>query len=325
MARIQKVERLFYIINYLNNHETVTAEELAKDCKTSVRNIYRDMKELENLGFYYTNEGKKGYRLIHQPVKQHHHLTFDEWMALLLFPLITSSIASKEHPIHHAYRSGIEKIRRTFHSNQHIIPISSQLGERILFQDQYRDSYQPEIMSDIIEAIVRNKCIQMSYYSIYRNAFSNRKIDPYYLVPRNGHLYLIAYCHFRKKVLIFRISRIKSIEIIDQSFVLPKEFDISDYLANRWSIFAEDKTPTNFVVKFQKEVARYIYEYDFYTDTLLEEQEDGSLLLKTTVKSKNEFIRWLRSYGLSAEVIEPKEVREQLKIEYEQLAKQYQG
>ncbi|WP_374724387.1 helix-turn-helix transcriptional regulator [Calidifontibacillus erzurumensis] len=321
--KTQKVERLFYIINYLNNHENATAKELAVNCNTSIRNIYRDIRELENLGFYITNEGKNGYKLIHQPIKRSHQLTFNEWTALILYPLFTDNIASKDHPLHHAYRSGIEKITGTFYNPENVLSISSELGERILFQDQYRDSFHPEIMSVIIESIVRNKSIQVSYYSMHRDTITNRTIDPYYLVPRGGHLYLIAYCHFRENVLVFRINRFRAAEIKDHTFKIPKEFNILDYLSNRWSILADDNQTTNFVVKFHKDVARYINEYDFYTDTVLEEQDDGSLLLKTTVRSKSEFIRWVRSYGLNAEILEPKEVREQLREEHKQLLKKY--
>ncbi|RSK53987.1 helix-turn-helix transcriptional regulator [Bacillus canaveralius] len=325
MSRIQKVERLFYIITYLNNHASVTAEELAKNCQTSVRSIYRDMKVLEGIGFYYTSEGKKGYRLLTQPVRPSFNLNYDEWMALVLFPLLSGNIAASQHPFHHAYRSGLEKIGKNVR-NKKTTPINTELGERILFQDdQYRDPFQPDVMPAIIEAIIGNKSIHVSYYSIHRDATSNRILDPYYLVPRGGHLYLIAFCHFRQEVRVFRLSRIRSIEVTENLFKIPRTFNISHYLANRWSILAEDPEPTSFVVRFQKDVVRYIYEKDFYTDTTLTEQEDGSLLLKTKVKSKAEFLKWIRSFGLHVEVLEPEEVRKLLKSEYEQMLHQYES
>jgi predicted DNA-binding transcriptional regulator YafY len=324
MPKAHKVERLFYIIKYLNNHDTVTARELAKNCQTSVRSIYRDMKLLENLGLYYTIEGKNGYRLINQNQHSNFNLTKDEWFALILFPLMTGNITSRKHPFYHAFRSGLEKIGKNFYNHKDVPNISSELGERILFQDHYQDSIQPEVMPAIIESIVANKSIQISYYSIQRNVISNRMIDPYYLVPRGGHLYVIAYCHFRNEVRIFRLSRIQSIQLTEKTFLIQKSFKISEYLANRWSIFAEDEKPTIFMVKFHKDVARYIYEYDFYTETTLLEQDDGSLLLKTKLKSHQEFIRWVRSFGTQAEILEPKKVREQLREEYEKLLNKYQ-
>lgn len=178
-------------------------------------------------------------------------------------------------------------------------------------------------MPAIIEAIVGNKSIQISYYSIHRNVISNRAIDPYYLIPRGGHLYVIAYCHFRKEISIFRLSRIQSIQLTDTSFSIQKSFRISDFLANRWSILAEDQKTTKFSVKFHKDIARYIYEKDFYTKTTLLELDDGLLLLSARVKSQQEFIKWVRSFGIQAEILEPEEVWNQLRAEYEQLIYRY--
>jgi len=323
VLRTQKAERLFYIIKYLDNHETATAAELAKHCQTSVRSIYRDMRVLEEIGYYYINEGKKGYKLIHKPIESPQNLTSDEWMALVLYPFISGDITSEQHPLFPTYRSGLEKIGGKVLNNKNALPISAQIGERILFQDQYRESYQIEIMPVLLEAIVHNRTIDVSYYSMHRNMISQRKLDPYYLVPRGGQLYVIAFCHNREKILVFRLNRIQKIALTEQQFTMKKDFSISDFLANRWSIFAEEHEPISFTVKFSKEVSRYIYEHDFYTETSLIEQEDGSLLLKTTVKSKLEFLRWIRSFGTNAEVLQPDEVREELRDEYEEMVRKY--
>ncbi|WP_019153454.1 helix-turn-helix transcriptional regulator [Robertmurraya massiliosenegalensis] len=322
--RSQKAERLFYIVNYLDNHETVTAAELARHCQTSIRSIYRDMRVLEEIGYYYTNEGRQGYKLISKPVESPQNLTFEEWMALILYPFVSGNITSEKHPHYLAYRSGLEKIGGKVHNNKSVQPISAQIGERILFQDQYYNSNHVEIMPLLVQAIAQNISIQVSYFSMHRNEMSYRKLDPYYLIPRGGQLYVIAFCHLRKEVRVFRLNRVRSIQLTEAHYQIPKSFSISDFLANRWSIFAEEMEPISFIVKFQKEISRYIYEYDFYTDTILEEQEDGSLLLKTKVKSKLEFLRWIRSFGTSAEVIEPATIRKELQREFEEMVKTYQ-
>lgn len=60
-----------------------------------------------------------------------------------------------------------------------LYPISTQIGKLILFQDQYRESYRPDIKSLIVEAVVQNKSIKIVYFSIHRDATSERIIDPY--------------------------------------------------------------------------------------------------------------------------------------------------
>lgn len=322
--RLQKAERLFYIVNYLDNHETATAKELANHCQTSIRSIYRDMKDLEEIGYYFTTEGKRGYRLIHKAVQVPKNMTVDEWMAVTLFPLLSQTITYEKHPLNLAYRSGLEKMKKNVLAKNEIQSISSQLGERILFQDGHLEENCPNILGEVIEAIANNWTIHINYYSIYRDKLSERFIDPYYLILRSGHLYIIAFCHYRKDIRIFRLNRIHSLKKTDQHFTIPETFNIRDFLANRWSIIADEQEVIHFVVRFHKKIARYIDEHHFYSDTILIKQPDGSLLLKTKVKSKIEFLRWIRSFGLDAEVLEPIEIRNEMKQEYEKLLQRYQ-
>lgn len=58
---MNKVERLFKIIDYLSAGDFVTAEELAIITNTSKRNIYRDIRELETVGYYFHTEKKAIY------------------------------------------------------------------------------------------------------------------------------------------------------------------------------------------------------------------------------------------------------------------------
>ncbi|WP_445492477.1 hypothetical protein [Niallia sp. 03133] len=71
-------------------------------------------------------------------------------------------------------------------------------------------------------------------------------------------------------------------------------------------------------------VGKYIKEKKFYDkNAIIEEEEDGSILLTIETMSKL-FLRWIRKYGMDAEVLEPHHVREQLREEYKKLLKSYE-
>ncbi|PYZ92010.1 transcriptional regulator [Salipaludibacillus keqinensis] len=318
-----RAERLFYILQYLTNRETATASELADHCQTSVRSIYRDMKSLEELGIYYQNEGRKGYKLLYQPVQTGSRLTKEEWMALTLFPMLSEGITSGEHPFHDAYRKGLEKVMSFVQTGSGISSYGGGLGERIRLHARPRDSAQIKIMPSVIKAITENVTIDVSYYAIHRDKETKRRLDPYYLVPREGHLYLVAYCHFRHDIRVFRLSRFQEVKVSEEKFKLPKSFNIDDFLAHRWSIIADDDE-TRFIVRFSEKVARYVLEGEYHVETKRKMQEDGSLLLTVTVHSHQEFLRWVRAFGKDAEVIEPVNVREQLAAEFAQMVRIYQ-
>lgn len=324
----RQVERLFTILNLLGEREAITARELASYCGTSIRSIYRDMQLLESVGVMYISEGKAGYRLIQKPVQPHRLFSKEEWLALTTYPfLLGRGMSKQEHGIQGAYRNGLEKLKELTRNetNEKLAQLSEELGDRIRIHDQIENGYSNIVMPVLLRSILENRALEISYYAIYRDELSQRTIYPYYLLPRSGHLYVIAKCLLRDDVRIFRLDRIKEADLMKSTFSLQEDFDINDYLSNRWSIFAEDDLPTTFVVRFDSNAARYVKELHFYAETELIEQEDNSIILKAIVQSRKEFIRWVRAFGLRAEVIEPASTRDQLLEEYHEQIKKYKN
>lgn len=319
--RVNKAERLFSILKYLSSHEYATATELAKLCKTSKRTIYRDMRVLEEIGVTIITEGKRGYKLIKKPYQGETFLTKNEWLALNMIPFVLGGSPTFHRSLMETYLSALGKMKN-FSRKYQTEMFGYELSRRILLDEHARAGKMMDIMEKIIQSILSNKTIEVVYYSIYRDEKTKRKLNPYYIVPRRGHLYLIAFCHYRQEVRTFRLSRFIECEFTDETFELPKDFDIEAFLDNRWGIMDEG-TMTEFVVKFNKDAAPYVRERDFYAATELNELENGNLILKTTVKSEKEFLHWLRQFGMDAEVLAPERVREQLKKEYEKMMKMY--
>ena len=88
-------------------------------------------------------------------------------------------------------------------------------------------------LAKIETAISRRKTIEFSYYSMQRDQVSDRKVDPYHLVFRNGQFYLIGHSHERDEVRVFRLSRIRGkvsyATKAEHDFAPPEDFDRRDY------------------------------------------------------------------------------------------------
>ncbi|MFC5471313.1 helix-turn-helix transcriptional regulator [Cohnella suwonensis] len=90
----------------------------------------------------------------------------------------------------------------------------------------------PNFLQPIIQAILGQKTIDTVYHAQYRNETTQRKIDPYYLVPRDQRFYLIGYCHSKQSIRTFRISRFQKAEVTDQDFnkkPICKDADLKRY------------------------------------------------------------------------------------------------
>lgn len=317
-SKMNQIERLFFIVTYLTNHEFANAGTLAELCNTSTRTIYRDIKKLEEVGFYFEIDYQYGYKLIHSPSKIGNHLTLEEFMALMFYPI--SRNLSENHPLSIAYKKGKQKLLKYVKNMDENIEIL--LNQRIVYEKNLKNLKNNKVLPLLINAMADNITIVADYYTMSRDKLNTRKINPYVFVQRENHIYVVAYCHLREEIRVFRLDRFYDVSLTEENFTIPSSFNIEDYLAERWSIMDEG-VRTTFVVHFSSEVARYVLEQSFNVQPEISRHDDGSLTLTVTVKSEEEFLRWIRSFGLYATVISPEDVRKQLKKEYETLAKRY--
>ena len=317
---VNQAERLFYIVTTIQQREGITAPELAELCKTSVRSIYRDIRHLDEIGIPVMLKGSKGYYLIDKFTQIPARLGTEEYLAISLYPILSGQSKLKEHPFQQSFRTAMEKILTRFKVNDELLHLS----KRIRIHSEQMGTEQESILQKIIEGIIREVTLDTKYYSMYREEQTARLIDPYYLVPRGGHLYLIGYCHLRKGIRTFRLNRFHTVEPTDQKFSIGNGFDIDAYLSNLWGIKAEEEAVT-FKVRFSKEVARYIKEERYESKPQFIDEADGSLLLVVTTRGSEEFLRWMKQFGKDAELLEPKEYRSKLLEEIREMQQIYGG
>jgi predicted DNA-binding transcriptional regulator YafY len=315
---IDKVIRIFNIINAIQANPGISATDLAMKCNVNIRTIYRDL-DLLSLIAPITNEGRgTGYRFMGKFFI--YPLNFSEQEALV-FSLLPSVLDEDKLPpgFHTAY----DKVMATHYKeksqqNSIIEDITSiiQMGT-----PAYRKE-SPNFLQPIIQAILDHKTIHTSYHTQSRNETTERKIDPYYLIPRDQRFYLIGFCHVKQEIRTFRISRFLNVELTLESFD-KGDFNIKQYLKNTWSIEQGNKNIA-FKVRFNAEIARYIKEEELFVHPRMTDQRDGSMIFEVTVNNEKEFIRWILQYGSAAEILEPKSVRESLKGQLNEWIQMYQ-
>jgi predicted DNA-binding transcriptional regulator YafY len=304
---IDKVIRIFNIINAIQANPGISAADLAFKCEVNIRTVYRDLDILNHIAPI-TNEGRgTGYRFMGKFFM--YPLNFSEQEALVL-SLLPSVIDEDKLPP--GFDTAYDKVMATHlkeKSKQNSI-IEDIAGIIQMGTPAYRKE-SPNFLQPIIEAILEQKTIDTVYHTQSRNETTERKIDPYYLIPRDQRFYLIGYCHSKQKIRTFRISRFLKVNVTAELFD-KGDFNIKKHLKNTWSIDQGDKNVT-FKVRFNADIARYIREEELFVHPRMKDNKDGSMLFEVTVNNEREFIRWILQYGPSAEILEPKSVRESLK------------
>ena len=88
-----------------------------------------------------------------------------------------------------------------------------------------------ETFATISRAVLKRRCLEIDYWTAWRNEETRRKIDPYHLTLIENDWYLIAYCHFRQEIRMFAAVRVRTARETGDTFRRPADFQIDGYLA----------------------------------------------------------------------------------------------
>lgn len=92
--------------------------------------------------------------------------------------------------------------------------------------DTFSNIINENVERNAIRAFNNKLTLEIEYFSMGRAEFSKRKIDIY---AKNSK-YIAAYCHSRKDIRKFRISRINKAKITSDKYKIPNNFNKKDYL-----------------------------------------------------------------------------------------------
>jgi predicted DNA-binding transcriptional regulator YafY len=91
-----------------------------------------------------------------------------------------------------------------------------------------------------------------------RKEKTRRKVAPYKIWFFDGAFYLVGNCGLRADIRIFALDRIKSLNLTDETFEMPEDFKVEDFMQTSFGVF--QGKPQNVRIRFAAEVAGYISE-----------------------------------------------------------------
>jgi predicted DNA-binding transcriptional regulator YafY len=190
-------------------------------------------------------------------------------------------------------------------------------------------------LAKIETAISRRKTIEFSYYSLQRDEVSDRKVNPYHLVFREGQFYLIGYSHERDGVRVFRLSRIRAkvsyATKAEHDFQSPDDFDRRDYGKRaEWQMGEIEGSAAIFL----RERIAWLVERDFgrHGEFRKPTKADGvkgrGVVFETEYASARQLISWVLSWRENARLLSPpalaKDADKRLKLLRERHRRQFE-
>lgn len=174
-------------------------------------------------------------------------------------------------------------------------------------------------LDDIIEAMHKNVELQVDYqrYENEQEEYNLQEfhIQPYALKVFNRRWYLLGYIKEKRALRTIALDRILDLKILSTSFEVPEDFDARKYFANVVGIFVNNDLPVTKV-----KIRTYGIQADYLRSTPLHKSQSEG-------KSKHgefadftyrlcvtpELVSQLLAMGDKVEVLEPEELREEMK------------
>lgn len=308
-----KIDRLLSIVIMLLNRERVQAKDLAEHFGVSVRTIYRDIDAINEAGIpivtYQGNNGGLGivdtYKIDRQV------LTLNDMVSILsVLKGVNSSF--QDNQLHNA----IEKIHA-------LVP-----GDKQEYLARHMDHLVVDVMPwgmndaqkekiiSLQQVIAGSRLIRFIYHDT-NGSRSQRAVEAMTLVYKAAAWYLFGFCRLRNDYRLFRLSRIKGLELLDEPFVR-KDVGYREYEKTHSSNVKMIKL----VVRFSKAIRHNVE--DYFEDSSLLHLDNGDIVATFEIPDNDWVLSYLLSFGDNAEVIEPKKMRDLLQEKAKKLIALYQ-
>jgi predicted DNA-binding transcriptional regulator YafY len=117
-------------------------------------------------------------------------------------------------------------------------------------------------------------------------------------------------------VRTFAMDRIQSYSVLDETFTMPADFSLQDYLQTAFRVMTGK--PEVVRVWFRASAAPVVQERIWHPSQEISEQEDGSVIITMEVPINYEVISWILGFGSAARVIQPASLKEHVCRELQQ-------
>ena len=300
-VKTMKDNRLFRILYYILEKGKVTASELADKFEVSVRTIYRDIDSISSAGIpIYALQGKGGGIEIAED-----------------FVLSKSLLSENEKQQIMSALQGLDNTR-VQHENELLTKLSALFKMKntswieVDFNNWQNNKLYEKTFNDIKSAIISKNIVSFTYFSSNEKGTS-RSVKPVRLLFKSQDWYLYAFCLLRNDFRYFKLSRIKNLETHTEKF----DDNFEDVVLKKEMPY---ENTVHIKVKFDRKVAFRVY--DELNGEIIEDS-DGNLYTEIEVPNDYNLYNYIFSFGDGAEVLEPKEIRMQIKEMINKMAEKY--
>ena len=308
-----RLRRMLLLIPQLADGEDHTVEDLARAVGTDRATVVRDIQTLvsredEPGGFvpgvniYFTGQEVS---LVSTPFRRPMRLTSSELGALELgLAMLRAERPPDERA---AVNRALERLRKVLvHVPSDMVQVPLDAATTAQRVASLPSPGNADALAVIQKALVSRRKVRLTYRGGARTEASERTVQPYSLVVASGSWYVLSWCEVAEGIRSFRLDRMERVDLLDERYEIPATFSVDEHLNDRKVLRVGE--PARMRVRYSPRIARWIAERED-----VEVDADGSLTMEHPLADVQWGVRHVLQYGPDAEVLEPAEVRDELR------------
>lgn len=301
MRQGEKAKRLASIILMLRTSRSQTAVELAEALGVTVRTVYRDLDNLAAAGIPVrgTPGPAGGYELAeHYPVDPFVYVQADP-QPILVGKADTVSASKALDTAVSLFADGLpESARSALH----------RVRQRFLFDTSawlWKDS-SLATFADLKQAVLNDQRVEVVFVQRGNTNIRHEELDPYGLVWRQGHWYLVAHSAREARFVRHRVQRLLGIRPTGKTFKRQRGFDLSMAWGALLDAFGRGTELVRFKIDFP--ATQDFEAFDWKSDQIIHKADDP-WVVEMRVDNDEWLIPLALSYGDEFQILEPQRLR----------------
>ena len=302
---MNRTDRLVAMVMFLQGRRLVRAAELARNFEITERTVYRDIAALGEAGVPIIGEAGVGYSLM----KGYHlpPIMFTAEEASALFVGAAMERRFTDVSVHPPLNSALEKLRAVLPRDRQ--DYVERLAQRTvitgLTSGAGPDPAASPWLLTVQQGVAQRRVLHVTYHGRDRDEDTRRDIEPLGLVFYAGAWTAVAWCRLRRDIRHFRVDRIRCLELAAETFPPRPDFSLARHLQE--SVANDELLPARiWLARRAQERARR----ESYATLVEEARRDGGAEFSLTTFSYEWMARWILSFGVDAEALDPPKLRE---------------
>jgi len=298
MAQDDVIKRQTIIINYLRtggksfediqNHLEIESEIQSADLRISQRTFQRDITAIRRI---------YGIDIVFNRTKKVYEIDFEDT------------------------NPNTDRLMDSF-ALFNALNVGKQMEKFIQFEDKKTQGVH--FILDIITAIKNSNIIELYHKKYDEDNSKTYLLMPLMIKEYRYRWYLVAKEKNSDKIKTFGLDRILKLDILNEKYEYPKDFDAQNYFNDFYGVITLDNVKTeNIVLSFTSFQGKYIKSLPMHHSQKILSDNDKELRISLKLKPTIDFIMDLQYFGECVKVIKPLWLAEKIKNNFKKAVDNY--